>query len=156
MIIRPATEGDRARILEISRQLAEDGTTYYFDETTDAAQFWFGPDRELFVAEEDEVVGVYLLKANTPGRGSHVAYCGYAVDSAAQGRGIGKRMAEHSLEMARERGFIAMQFNLVVSTNERAVRAWKSLGFQIIGTLPKAFRHQSLGLVDAYVMHRFL
>ena len=53
-------------------------------------------------------------------------------------------------------GFHAMQFNMVVSTNESAVALWKKFGFSIVGTLPRAFRHRKLGLVDAYVMHRFL
>jgi ribosomal protein S18 acetylase RimI-like enzyme len=69
---------------------------------------------------------------------------------------VGRALAEHSLEEARRRGFAAMQFNLVVSTNETAVALWKELGFAIVGTLPGVFQHPRLGLVDAYVMHRLL
>jgi ribosomal protein S18 acetylase RimI-like enzyme len=78
------------------------------------------------------------------------------VHPAHSGRGLGRALCEHSLEQARETGFLAMQFNAVVSTNERAVALWKKVGFAIVGTVPKAFQHQDLGLVDLYVMHRFL
>jgi ribosomal protein S18 acetylase RimI-like enzyme len=49
-----------------------------------------------------------------------------------------------------------MQFNFVISTNERAVRLWQSFGFEIVGRLPKAFLHPALGYVDAFVMYRDL
>jgi ribosomal protein S18 acetylase RimI-like enzyme len=111
----------------------------------------------VFVAEERGVVlGTYFLRANLPGGGAHVASCGYMVAPAATGRGIAQEMCNHSLEHARARGFLAMQFNFVVSSNERAIRLWQHLGFSTVGRLPKAFRHPSLGLVDALVMHRFL
>ena len=76
------------------------------------------------------------------------------VDPGAQGQGLGEAMGRHALEEAKRLGYRAMQFNFVVSTNERAVRLWKRLGFSIVGTLPEAFRHRSLGYVDAYVMFR--
>jgi ribosomal protein S18 acetylase RimI-like enzyme len=78
------------------------------------------------------------------------------VAPSAQGRGVGRRMGEHCLDEARRLGFRAMQFNLVVSTNEPAVALWKKLGFDIIATVPEAFNHRTLGLVDAYVMYRSL
>jgi ribosomal protein S18 acetylase RimI-like enzyme len=78
------------------------------------------------------------------------------VSPAARGSGVGRRMGEHCLSEARRLGFRAMQFNFVVSTNEAAVRLWQQLGFQIVGTLPGAFRHSQLGFVDAYVMFRTL
>ena len=85
-----------------------------------------------------------------------MANCGYVTAAEAQGRGIARAMCEHSLVRAKERGFLAMQFNFVVSTNERAVKLWRSLGFEIVGRLPKAFRHPEAGLVDALVMYRRL
>jgi hypothetical protein len=36
------------------------------------------------------------------------------------------------------------------------VTLYEKLGFSIAGTLPKAFRHRELGLVDAFVMFRAL
>ena len=90
------------------------------------------------------------------GNAAHVANCGYVVAAAASGRGIATMMCEHSQIEARERGFLAMQFNFVVATNRRAVDLWKRLGFEIVGQLPKAFRHPEQGLVDAYVMYKAL
>ena len=104
----------------------------------------------------ERIVGTYILKPNQLGLGSHVANASYMVASGARGQGIGRLMCEHSLEEARQAGFLAMQFNIVVSTNEAAVRLWKRCGFNVVGTLPQAFRHRELGLVDAYIMHRFL
>jgi ribosomal protein S18 acetylase RimI-like enzyme len=78
------------------------------------------------------------------------------VDPEAQGRGAGRALGEHCLDEARRAGYEAMQFNFVVSTNTAGVELWKKLGFEIVGTLPRAFNHSTLGRVDAYVMHRFL
>ena len=72
------------------------------------------------------------------------------------GSTIGFQLAKHSLAAARAAGFHAMQFNAVVSTNQRAIALWQRLGFSIVGTVPKAFRHSELGLVDLHIMHRFL
>ena len=122
-----------------------------------ALNYWFAPGHEVFVAEEHgEIVGTYFLRANQQGGGAYVANCGYMTAPWASGRGVARAMCEHSLERARERGFRAMQFNFVVSSNVRAVRLWKSIGFEIVGQLPKAFAHPKLGLVDALVMYREL
>ena len=102
------------------------------------------------------VVGTYILRANQPGSGSHVANAAFMVAPRVRGLGVGRKMGEHCLNEARERGFRAMQFNFVVSTNEAAIRLWKQLGFEIVGTLPGAFRHPQKGYVDVYVMFRSL
>ena len=102
------------------------------------------------------ILGTYYLQANQQGGGAHVANCGYATAVDATGRGIARAMCAHSLDRARARGFRAMQFNCVISTNERAVRLWQSHGFAIVGRLPGAFAHPELGLVDALVMYRML
>lgn len=116
-----------------------------------------GAEHEVFVAEEDgELVGTYFLKANQKAGGSHVANCGYVTAATAQGRGIARMMCQDSLERAKARGFRAMQFNFVVSTNANAVGLWLSCGFQIVGRLPEVFLHPRLGYVDALVMYRAL
>lgn len=158
--IRPATPSDRAAIWDILQPMIRAGETYALPREmseTDALAYWFAPANEVSVAEEGgRVLGTYLLRANQSGGGSHVANCGYVTSSAAQGRGIARGMLDHSLKRARARGFLAMQFNFVVSTNERAVRTWQRAGFEVAGRLPGAFHHPTLGFVDALVMFRTL
>jgi len=136
------------------------GETYCLPRDTDkenALAYWFSSEREVFVAEDNgEIVGTYCMQANLKGGGAHVANCGYMTAVSATGRGVARAMCAHSLDCARERGFRAMQYNFVISTNERAVRLWQSFGFQIVGRLPGAFQHPALGYVDAYVMYRDL
>jgi ribosomal protein S18 acetylase RimI-like enzyme len=109
------------------------------------------------VAEDGgRILGSYFLRANQPGGGAHVANCGYVTAPAAQGRGIARAMLDHSLSRARERGFRGMQFNCVISTNVRAVQTWQENGFVVVGRLPEAFHHPTLGYVDALVMYRTL
>jgi ribosomal protein S18 acetylase RimI-like enzyme len=116
-----------------------------------------GSDRATFVADDNgHILGTYYLRPNQPGGGSHVANCGYVTDTAATGRGVARRMCEHSLDYARSHGYRAMQFNFVISTNERAIRLWQSFDFKIVGQLPLAFHHPSQGYVDALVMYRAL
>ena len=159
-LIRPAAEGDHDAIWEIFRAVVAGRDAYAFAPDTprhEGVGYWFGPGVVSFVAERGgRVVGVYRIVENRRDLGAHVANASYMVHPAAAGQGIGRAMGEHSLQQARRLGFDAMQFNFVVSTNRRAVALWQQLGFRIVGTLPKAFRHGTLGLVDAYVMHRFL
>jgi ribosomal protein S18 acetylase RimI-like enzyme len=123
----------------------------------DAIAYWAGADRKTFVAEWDEkILGTYYIRANQGGGGAHVANCGYVTGAAAEGRGVARRMCEHSLVYAKRNGFRAMQFNLVVATNIRAVRLWQSFGFATLARLPGAFDHPRLGFVDALVMFRNL
>ncbi len=157
-MIRPATEADAPAIWAILEPIIRAGETYALDrDMTKAAalDYWMGPGRQTFVMELDgAIAGTYFLRANQAGGGGHVANCGYATDGAFAGRGVATRMCVHSLELARARGFRAMQFNFVVSSNIRAVALWTSLGFETLARLPGAFRHPALGFVDALVMHR--
>ena len=160
MQIRQAQASDGAAILEIILPVIREGATYTLDSDMpegEALAYWLSPDKETFVAEEDgTIVGTYFIRPNQPGGGRHVCNCGYMTHAAAVGRGVARSMCQHSLALARERGYRAMQFNFVVSTNERAVRLWQSLGFAIVGRLPAAFRHPVYGYVDALVMHQSL
>jgi ribosomal protein S18 acetylase RimI-like enzyme len=123
----------------------------------DALAYWRQPAHEVFVAaHHGAVVGTYYLKANQAAGGSHVANCGYVVAPQAWGKGIARAMCMHSFERARQRGFRAMQFNLVIASNERAVHLWQSCGMEIVGRLPGGFAHPQLGFVDALVMYRQL
>lgn len=160
MIVRPAEDRDNDAIWNIMEPVIRAGETYALARDMSRATalaYWRGSPYRTFVAEDSgEIVGTYHLKANQQGGGAHVANCGYMTAQGATGRGVARTMCEHSLQFARERGFRAMQFNFVVSTNERAVRLWQSLGFEIVGQLPEAFDHPSKGYVDALVMYRGL
>jgi L-amino acid N-acyltransferase YncA/ADP-ribose pyrophosphatase YjhB (NUDIX family) len=160
VVIRPATEADAPAIWEIFHAVVAGRDTYTFSPDTPPEEgigYWLGPGITSFVAEIDAaVVGMYKVIPNRRDLGSHVANASYMVHPRAAGRGAGRAMGVHSLRQARAQGYEAMQFNFVVSTNRRAVALWQSLGFRIVGTLPRSFRHGTLGLVDAYVMHRFL
>lgn len=160
MRIRKATREDDEAIWRILEPVLRAGETYTLPREIsrdDALVYWFAPAHDVFVAEEEgAIAGTYYLRANQGGAGAHVANCGYMTAQDATGRGIARAMCLHSLERAQERGFRAMQFNFVVSTNERAVRLWNSLGFDTVGRLPGAFLHPALGYVDALVMYRSL
>jgi len=155
--IRRAQANDRAAIWRILEPVLRAGETYALPRDMsrrEALAYWMGKDRETFVAvDSGEVVGTYYIRANQQGGGAHVCNCGYVTATRSAGRGIAHSMCLHSLDYALRKGFRAMQFNFVVSTNERAVRLWQSMGFDIIGRLPGAFAHPTRGYVDALVMH---
>jgi L-amino acid N-acyltransferase YncA len=160
MLIRPATEADREAIWAIIGPVIAEGETYALDRQMgrDAAlTYWLGGDHETFVAEDGtRIVGTYFIRPNQAGGGRHVCNCGYVTAPDATGRGVARQMHAHSLDVARARGYRAMQFNFVIESNERAVRLWQSLGFEVVGRLPLAFDSPSQGLVDALVMYRTL
>ena len=160
LVIREANRSDAPAIWRILAPMIAEGETYPLPRDiseAEAVAYWFAPGHAVFVAIEDgEAVGTYYLRANQTGPASHVANCGYVTLPAARGRGVARAMCMHSLAEARARGFHSMQFNLVVSTNERAVYLWQSCGFKMVGALVGAFRHPTKGYVDAYVMYQTL
>jgi ribosomal protein S18 acetylase RimI-like enzyme len=160
MLIRIAAMADSDAIWEIMKPIVRAGETYTLPRNIDKENgltYWLSAEHEVFVAEENgDIVGTYFLQANQKGGGEHVANCGYMTAVSATGRGVARAMCAHSLERARERGFRAMQYNFVICSNERAVRLWQSFDFEIVGRLPKAFLHPTLGYVDAYIMYRDL
>jgi ribosomal protein S18 acetylase RimI-like enzyme len=159
--IRRFKESDWLALWPILRTTFQSGDTYAFapDSTeADIHRMWIELPAATYVActPDGSIAGTYFVKPNQPGLGSHVCNCGYVVAPAVQGMGIATAMCEHSQTEAVALGFRAMQFNLVVSTNERAVQLWTRLGFITVGTLPRAFRHTRLGYVDALVMFKEL
>jgi ribosomal protein S18 acetylase RimI-like enzyme len=166
--IRLAEDRDDDAIWSILAPILGDGETYALPRDWSRAEalgFWCGGNHAVFVAElpadsasaaPSRVVGTYYLQPNRQGGGAHVANCGYATHPQSRGRGVARAMCLHSLDVARRRGYLAMQFNFVVASNEGAVALWKSLGFEVVGRVPQAFRHPNLGLVDALVMYRAL
>lgn len=161
MQIRPATAADAPAIWSIIRPTIRAGETYTLDRAmpeAEALAYWLAADKDTFVVEDETgaLLGTYYVRANQAGGGAHVANCGYMTAAAATGRGVARAMCAHSIEHARARGYRAIQFNFVVSTNERAVRLWESFGFAVVGRLPGAFAHPTHGFVDALVMFRTL
>ncbi|SHJ77175.1 GNAT family N-acetyltransferase [Pseudozobellia thermophila] len=160
MEIRKATALDLDEVWEIFSKVIKTGDTYVFHPNTpkeDLKKHWFAEYMETYVIEDNgSILGTYIIKPNQIDLGNHIANCSYMVKPDAQGRGIGKKLCEHSLETARKNGFEGIQFNIVVSTNKGAIALWKKYGFKIIGTMPKGFRHSQLGLVDTYIMYKDL
>ncbi|MBI3899427.1 MAG: GNAT family N-acetyltransferase [Gammaproteobacteria bacterium] len=159
--IRAFEESDWPQLWKLIAPVFRAGETYAFSPDiteVETRKVWVETPSATYVAEavDGSVVGTYYLKPNQPGLGSHVCNCGYIVGKNARGNGVASLMCEHSQREARRFGFRAMQFNLVVSTNEGAVRLWKKLGFEVVGTLPSGFKHSKLGYVDAFVMHKQL
>lgn len=160
MNIREATDDDFDGMWPIIRDIIRKGDTYAIPPDLDkdgAYKVWMREPQKTYVAEDGgEILGTYKLMPNAAGGGDHVCNCGYMVAPTARGRGIASALCEHSQAEALLLGFKAMQFNKVVVTNTGAVRLWQKLGFDIVGTLPRAFNHKALGYVDAHVMYKWL
>jgi ribosomal protein S18 acetylase RimI-like enzyme len=156
-----ATDDDWPALWPILRAVARAGDTFCWprdvDEQTVRAE-WMAPAPNLTLVLRDgpDVLGTSVLHPNQHGPGSHVANASFAVDPAARGRGAGRRLAEDTLDRARAEGYRSMQFNAVVQTNTGAVRLWKSLGFQVLATVPEAFRHPTEGFVGLHLMYLVL
>ena len=158
--IRPGTREDDEQLWAVLEPTLRAGETYPQPRDigrVDALAYWWKPEHAIFVAEEDgKIVGTYYLKANSTGPAGHVANGGYISLPQAAGHGVGRALCLHSLDEARRRGFRAVQFNLVVATNARALHLWQACGFEIVGRLPGAFEHPTMGFVDAFVMYQTL
>ncbi|MDW5595462.1 N-acetyltransferase [Conexibacter stalactiti] len=157
--IRPCRSDDADALWAILQAVFSAGETYAYptDISREAALAgWTAPPARAWVAERDGVVvGSSRVMPNQPGQGAHVANGSFVVAPDAGGRGVGRALCEHALQAAAELGYRAMQFNLVVSANERAVALWRSLGFETVGRLPGAFMLHGEE-VDAFVMYRRL
>ena len=160
MQIRVTTPSDHDAIWAILEPVIRAGETWALPRDMSREQalaYWFLPAHQVFVAEDaGNLLGTYFMQPNHMGGGAHVANGGYMTAPAAQGRGVARAMCQHSLATARSQGFRAMQYNFVVSTNERAVRTWLGQGFEVAGRLPGAFAHPTLGDVDVLVLFQKL
>ena len=159
MLVRPAISSDDKPIRRIIVPAIRAGETYALpaDWTeAEALAHWRSPGHTVFVADDGAVVGTYYIRPNQRGGGDHVANCAFMTAASATGRGVASAMCTHALRYAAAAGYAAMQFNFVVCTNHRAIALWQRFGFEIVGRLPGAFRHPTLGFVDALVMHRKL
>ncbi len=156
MLIRQARPADWPGIWAIIRPVVVAGETFTWDrDVTEerARSTWMGGQAYVAVDEGGAVLGTAEMHRNQGGGGAHVANAGFMVDPAHAGKGIGRALCAHVLEEARRQGYRAMQFNAVVETNVRAVELWRSLGFQILATVPEAFHHPTKGFVGLHIMH---
>ena len=159
MIVRDATDADWPSIWPFFRQVVQAQETYAFEPGMTSEQgsaLWMErPPGRTAVAVDDDgtVLGSSKMGPNRPGPGQHIGTASFMVDPAARGRGVGRALAEDMVRWHREQGFHGIQFNAVVESNTGAVRLWKSLGFEIVGTVPDAFRHPTQGLVGLHVMY---
>lgn len=160
MIIRQAQADDFDAIWPLLRDVFRAGNTYAVDpqiSKADAQAYWMTKAAATYVAEaENRVAGTYYIKTNQPGGGAHICNCGYIVAPSARGHGLASKLCEHSQTQAASMGYVAMQFNFVLASNTGAVRLWRRLGFDTIGTIPDAFNHPQQGLVNAFVMYKKL
>jgi GNAT superfamily N-acetyltransferase len=161
VLIRAATPDDWPSIWPIIREIVAAGESYAYDEDLTSAQasdLWMEdpPGATVVAVAGDAILGTAKMGPNRPGRGSHVATASFMVDPGAVRRGVGRALGEHTLDWAREHGYRGMQFNAVVESNVAAVALWTALGFEVIGTVPQAFAHPTLGLVGLHVMYRDL
>lgn len=161
MRIREAAAADWAQIWPFLRKIVAAGDTYTWDpEVTEerAREMWMAtpPGRTVVAVDGDTVLGTAKMGPNHMGPAAHISSASFMVHPAHSGRGVGRALGNHVLDRAREDGYRAMQFNAVVSTNTRAVGLWRSLGFEILGTLPAGFRHPTKGFVGLHIMYREL
>ncbi|WP_046006361.1 GNAT family N-acetyltransferase [Pseudoalteromonas rubra] len=159
-MIRIMTQSDFQRFWPTFKAVIEQQETYAFDPDMSqqaAYALWCEKvDCAYVMVEGDEILGSYYLKANAMGPSNHICNCGYMVTTQARGKGVARTLCEHSQNEAKARGYLAMQFNSVVASNQVAVQLWQRLGYQIIGTIPKAYRHPRLGFTDSHIMYKWL
>lgn len=158
--IRLAQAADLEHIWNLWKDIMDQKVYYSYDDTytrDDIEKIWINLKHLCYVAEDARrIVGAYIIKDNQPGHGKHIANASYMVDTKIRNKGIGQQLCAHSLISAKEAGYRAMQFNLVVSTNTNAIKVWKAHGFKIIGTIPEGFYHFEQGYVDAHIFYKKL
>jgi GNAT superfamily N-acetyltransferase len=159
--IREYIDTDWPSVWPIFREVVAAGDTFAYDpkwSSEQARDVWVvdPPGLTVVACDGSWVLGTAHMGPNRPGPGSHVSTASFMVASNARGRGVGRALGEYALTWAREQGYTAMQFNAVVESNHVAVRLWRTLGFRVIGTVPEAFEHPTLGRVGLHVMHRRL
>jgi ribosomal protein S18 acetylase RimI-like enzyme len=159
--IREFTEADWGQVWPIVREIVQAQETYPYDPSMsedEAHAIWIEPPPDLTVVavDGDRVLGTAKMGTNRPGPGSHVSTASFMVAADARGRGIGSALCRFALDWARERGYAGMQFNAVAESNRGAVALYKRLGFEVVGTVPRAFEHPTCGRVGLHVMYRDL
>jgi len=155
--VRLVSAKDHSKLWNIIEAVIRGGETYVFYPDSGKEKmmdYWLAPEKRTYVVESmGEMAATFTLKPNMPDRGSHIANASYMVHPDFTGKGIGEFIGRYSKEEARRLGYEAMQFNIVIKSNERAVNLWKKIGFRIIGEIPNAFKHPRQGPTNAYIMY---
>jgi L-amino acid N-acyltransferase YncA len=165
MLIREATLADWPAIWPFMQEIVQAGETYSWDRglsEDEARAIWFQPSGKpgghtvVATDEDGTVLGTAETGPNHGGPASHIATASFMVDPARSGCGVGRALGEHIMELARADGYRGMQFNAVVETNTAAVRLWRSLGMEILATIPEGFCHPVHGYVGLHIMYQRL
>ena len=154
--LRDWREDDWADFEPILREVVEDGRTYTIDRDIDdaaARAFWAEAAHRVVAESGGVLLGAAKMGPNRPAQGAHVGTASFMVSAAARGRGVGRALGEYAVDWHRRQGFLAIQFNAVVASNHAAVALWRSLGFQVVGTVPEAFALPDGSLDALLVMH---
>jgi len=156
--ISEITKSDFESFWPVFKAIITAQETYAFDPDINfesAYNLWcLSPQKAYVIKENGLILGSYYIKPNASGPSSHISNCGYMVSPESRGKGIARKLCLHSQKIALDLGYSAMQFNSVVSSNEVAINLWKKLGYKIIGTIPKAYKHKKLGYVDSFIMYK--
>ncbi|MET8526468.1 GNAT family N-acetyltransferase [Micromonospora sp. NPDC005172] len=158
MLIRTFADQDWSQVWPIVEDVIRAQETFTYDPrmTADEAyDIWVEtpPGRTVVAVDGGRVLGSAKMGANRPGPGAHVSTASFLVAADARGRGVGTALCRDALTWARDQGYAGMQFNAVVETNRTAVELYRREGFDVVGTVPGAFRHRTLGRVGLHVMY---
>ncbi|WP_326557740.1 GNAT family N-acetyltransferase [Micromonospora sp. NBC_01796] len=159
MLIREFVEVDWSMVWPIVREVVREQETFPYDPGLTAEQaygMWVEtpPGLTVVAVDGDRVLGTAKMGTNRPGPGAHVSTASFMVAADARGRGVGTALCRYALAWARQRGYAGMQFNAVVESNTTAVELYRRHGFEVIGTVPRAFAHPALGRVGLHLMYQ--
>jgi GNAT superfamily N-acetyltransferase len=161
MRIREFVESDWPKVWPIVRDIVRAADTFAYDPAmteAEARAIWIEspPGLTVVMIEGERILGSAKMGPNRPGPGSHVATASFMVAAEARGRSVGTALCHYALDWARENGYAGMQFNAVAESNSAAIEIYRRLGFTIVGTVPGAFAHPTLGRIGLHVMYRAL
>ncbi len=159
-VLKPFEQKDDKSLHKIFQEVVDAGSQFPYEDSSFEGfhRQFFQPVGQVYVCHTlgGKVIGGFYLRPNFPGRSSHIANAAYMIKEEYRGKGIGSLLIQASLHFAKDLGFQAMQFNMVLSNNRLAIKLYENLGFNSIGTIPQAFRNPDASFQDGYVMHRKL
>lgn len=156
--LEPYQAQDEKELYAIFQEVVETGSQFPYESSSqeEFQKQFFSPGSHVYVCRSSQgsLIGGFYLKANYSGRSKHIANAAYMIASTHRGCGIGTLLIKASLRLAQNMGFLAMQFNMVLSQNSGAIKLYEKLGFAIIGTIPQAIRNRDGSFQDGHTMYR--